>query len=433
MLPEHSPLALHRQALAEGRATPSSIAEEVIAHANSNAGRNTYIGFDPEAVRRRAETLDPAAPLYAVPISLKDLFDLAGTVTSSGSAFYAGITPPAAQDSAIAASLKQSGALITGKTNLHPLAYGLTGENPDYGDCLQPRDAGLLTGGSSSGAVASVQEGSALAAIGTDTGGSVRIPAALSGLCGFRASHSLPSLWPEAWSGGVPLSPSFDTLGIFTRDPRDLAPIAEVLFHLPQTSPGTRPRRIGCIPASFTSDCAPEVLAAYAAWKQCLAANGAILADFDPAGWSASREIYAAIQASEAAAIHRRHMPQLEASLEPGITQRLHMGAALTEPDLDSLRSRHAHFRAAVAAQLAPFDFLILPSAPLTRLPAGQEYTQARAGILRYTTPFSLAGLPVVTLPGELLDPAFFGTGIQLAAPQLEDSVLLAFSASLRI
>ena len=174
------------------------------------------------------------------------------------------------------------------------------------------------------------------------------------------------------------------------------------------------------------------MLAAYAAWKQCLTANGAVLADFDPSGWSSSHEIYAAIQASEAAAIHRRHMAELEPTLEPGIVQRLRMGAALTDPDLDSLRSRHAHFRAAVASQLAPFDFLMLPSAPVSRLPAGQDYTQARAGILRYTTPFSLAGLPVVTLPGELLDPAFFGTGIQLAAPQLEDAALLAFTGTLR-
>jgi Asp-tRNA(Asn)/Glu-tRNA(Gln) amidotransferase A subunit family amidase len=248
-------------------------------------------------------------------------------------------------------------------------------------------------------------------------------------------------MWPEAWAGGVPLSPSFDTLGIFTRDPRDLAPIAQALFHLPAAAAPSHPR-IGCIPASFTTDCAPEVLAAYAAWKQCLAANGAILADFDPAGWNASTEIYAPIQASEAYAIHKRYLPQLEPTLEPGIVQRLRMGAALTPPDLDSLRSRHAHFRAAIAAQLAPFDFLMLPSAPIARLPgrlpAGQDYAQARAGILRYTTPFSLAGLPVVTLPGELLPsekpgPDFFGTGIQLAAPQLEDAALLAFTAALQV
>ena len=108
------------------------------------------------------------------------------------------------------------------------------------------------------------------------------------------------------------------------------------------------------------------------------------------------------------------------------------MGSSLTDDDLDSLRSRHAYFRAAVAAQLAHFDFLMLPSAPINRLPAGQDYTAARAGILRYTIPFSLAGLPVVTLPGELIG-APLGTGIQLAAPQLQDASLIALAAGLTI
>ena len=84
--------------------------------------------------------------------------------------------------------LRAAGAVIVGKTHLHPLAYGITGENPEFGDCVQPRDSGALTGGSSSGAAASVQEGSAVAAIGTDTGGSIRAPAALCGLAGYRAT-----------------------------------------------------------------------------------------------------------------------------------------------------------------------------------------------------------------------------------------------------
>ena len=124
--------------------------------------------------------------------------------------------------------------------------------------------------------------------------------------------------------------------------------------------------------------------------------------------------------------------PSLEPTLDPAIVQRLRFGLTLTDPDVDSLRSRHLHFRAAIAGLLAQFDFLLMPSAPLNRLVAGDDHTAARMGILRYTTPFSLAGLPVVTLPGELLG-APLGTGIQLAAPQLEDSALIAFAASLTL
>ena len=207
MLPSLSPLTALQNALAEGALTPVDIAEDVIAHANGNASQNTYTHLDPAALLREAAALQPGGELYAVPISLKDLFDLAGTVTSAGTRFYAGHNPPATSDSAVASALKQAGCLIPGKTHLHPLAYGVTGQNPDFGDCLQPRDPTLLTGGSSSGAAASVQEGSALAAIGTDTGGSVRIPAALCGLVGFRASRSITTFFPELWRGGMHLAP----------------------------------------------------------------------------------------------------------------------------------------------------------------------------------------------------------------------------------
>jgi Asp-tRNA(Asn)/Glu-tRNA(Gln) amidotransferase A subunit family amidase len=429
MLTGPSPLATLKTALADGSTTPLAIAEDSIAHANANAGHNTYIHFDPDALLRQAETLPAGTPLYGVPISLKDLFDLQGTITTGGSSFYAAQHAPATADSAIASALKASGALITGKTHLHPLAYGLTGENPDFGDCTQPRDSTLLTGGSSSGAVASVQEGSALAAIGTDTGGSVRIPAALCGLAGFRASLGLPALFPGLWSGGLALAQSFDTVGLFTRDPRDLAPIGQTLFRIPEAGAPKSPR-IGCVPISFAADANADCLAAYEAWKQHLEKAGATIVDFDPIGWDSALEIYAAIQAQEAFLIHRRYLDALEPTLEPRIAQRLRWGQSLTQHDIDSLRSRHAYFRAAVARQLAQFDFLMLPSAPVNRLLVGADYTEARAAILRYTTPFSLAGLPVVTLPGEIIG-APFGTGVQLAAPQLEDGVLLAFAANL--
>ena len=430
MLPRQSPLTALRTALAEGKTTPAAIAANCAAKANGNASHNTYIHFDSAELAREAAVLKPGGPLFGIPISVKDLFDQVGTRTSAGSRFYEELNPPAASDSSVVKRLKEAGCLITGKTNLHPLAYGLTGENPDYGNCLQPRDPHVLTGGSSSGAVASVQEGSALAAIGTDTGGSVRIPAALSGLVGYRASHSLPSLWQGQWMGGVHLSPSFDTLGFFVRDPRDIPPIAQALFHIPR-GPIPEEPRIGCLSTSFAADANRDCLEAYEAWKMRFQTAGAELIDFDPNGWQTTTEIYAGIQASEAAAIHRRHFDKLLPTLDPAIAQRLRWGASLSEPDVESLRSRQSYFRLAIAALLAQFDFLLMPSAPVNRLPVGADYTAARTAILRYTTPFSLAGLAVVTLPGELIG-APLGTGVQLAAPQLEDGMLLSYVASLR-
>ena len=130
--------------------------------------------------------------------------------------FYRDRDGKATRDSWLVERLRASGAVIVGKTHLHPLAYGITGENPEYGDCAQPRDSGGLTGGSSSGAAASVQEGSAVVAIGTDTGGSVRAPAALCGLAGYRAT-----LGRGNWRGGAHLAESFDTFGWLFRDLED--------------------------------------------------------------------------------------------------------------------------------------------------------------------------------------------------------------------
>src|SRR5262249_24755819 len=146
---------------------------------------------------------------FGLPVSLKDCFDLEGFTTTVGTRFYAERNAKAKRDAVVAARLREQGAVIVGKTNLHPLAYGITGENPDFGDCVQPLNRSLLTGGSTSGGAASVQEGSAVAAIGTDTGGSIRVPAALCGLAGYRASIGLA--WDrKLWSGGVHLAQSFD-------------------------------------------------------------------------------------------------------------------------------------------------------------------------------------------------------------------------------
>src|SRR5277367_5657742 len=155
--------------MATGEVTPREVTEQALSRANSNAERNVYIALDAEKALREAEELPArfrgmARPtLYGLPVSLKDLFDLQGFPTSCGSRFYAESGGVAVEDSAVAARLRSQGAVIVGKTHLHQLAYGITGENPDYGDCLQPDAPQWLTGGSSSGAAASVMEGSALA------------------------------------------------------------------------------------------------------------------------------------------------------------------------------------------------------------------------------------------------------------------------------
>src|ERR1700747_429345 len=258
---EASPLEKLRAEILNGATSPGELAERALKNANQNAGRNVYISRDENWTPREADRIQnefskdefpskERPPLFGFPISLKDCFDLAGFRTTAGTRYYAEKNEIAREDSAVAKRLHAQGAVITGKTNLHPLAYGITGENPDFGDCLQPADATLLTGGSTSGGAASVQEGSAVAAIGTDTGGSIRVPAALCGLVGYRASVELARN-RGLWTGGVHLSQTFDTLGWIFRDLRDVPRLAEGLFGLKVTEKPSPLVRVGATAGDF--------------------------------------------------------------------------------------------------------------------------------------------------------------------------------------
>jgi Asp-tRNA(Asn)/Glu-tRNA(Gln) amidotransferase A subunit family amidase len=426
-----SPLASLREALASSDTDLHTVVTQAATKANSNASHNTYLTLLTDKSLRRAEQLpslfpDAKArpPLYGIPISIKDCFDVAGTVTTYGSRFYAEINPIAAKNSWVAQRLFDAGTIIPGKTHLHQLAYGITGENADYGDSLQPRDAALLTGGSSSGGAASVQEGSALAAIGTDTGGSVRVPAALCGLAGYRSSHGV-SRGEERWSGAAHLAPSFDTLGLLFRDLRDGPALACAIFDIP-TTPAPTQIRIGYVGDDFLHDCEPEVLDAFASRKQHLLHQGATLTRIDTTFWADSLEIFSHIQASEAAAIHRGHYQHFE----PAIAERLAWGASITPEQLDALHKRLKLFRSQMSQLFQQVDLLLVPCAPVSKLYAGHDQSKIRPTILRYTTPISLAGLPAVTLPGEHIGAAF-GTGMQLVAAPMQDATLLAFAATL--
>jgi Asp-tRNA(Asn)/Glu-tRNA(Gln) amidotransferase A subunit family amidase len=426
-----SPLASLRHAFASSDADTHAIATQATAKANSSASHNTYIALQTPESLQRAEQLsslcsnaDARPSLYGIPISIKDCFDVEGTVTTCGSRFYAQFNPVATKNSWVAQRLLDAGAIIPGKTHLHQLAYGITGENTDYGDSLQPRDATLLTGGSSSGAAASVQEGSALAAIGTDTGGSVRVPAALCGLAGYRSSHGV-SRGEERWAGAAHLAPSFDTLGLLFRDLRDGPALANAIFDIAFSSVPSRPR-VGCVAEDFLHDAEPEVLEAYAAWKQHLTQLGATLTPIDTNFWSDSVEIFSHIQASEAASIHRG----LYQHFEPAIAERLAWGASITTEQLDAFHKRLALFRQKMSLLFQQVELLLVPCAPVSKLHAGHDQSKIRPAILRYTTPISLTGLPAVTLPGEHISAAF-GTGMQLIAAPMQDASLLAFAATL--
>jgi Asp-tRNA(Asn)/Glu-tRNA(Gln) amidotransferase A subunit family amidase len=425
-----SPLQRLRAAIDSGKTTPKAVAEQALARANSNAGKNVYLSLDPKKVLSEVSALpaqfgaDPKPPFYGLPISLKDCFDLADFSTTCGSRFYAKHNGVAHQNSAVAERLVSQGAVIVGKTHMHPLAYGITGENPDYGDCVQPKNAQWLTGGSSSGGAASVQEGSAVAAIGTDTGGSIRVPAALCGLAGYRASIDLAHE-RDLWRGGMHLAPSFDTLGWLFADLRDGPLLAQALFSIDIPAHAETRVRIGCPAPEFLQDCEPAVLDAFTKWQRRLSELGAEIVPFDSVFWDEAMDIYAPIQAHEAAAIHAESTDGDFSVFEKSIAERLAWGESIAPSAVDQFRRRHRIFRDRMDGLLRGHDFLISPCAPVCHLLAGADHNNTRRAILRHTTPASLGGIPVITLPAES------GAGVQLMSARGSDACLLAYAANL--
>lgn len=424
-----------REALRAGNLTPRDAVGQALDRANSNAGHNVYLSLDSAGALREAEALpsrfdvaERRPLLYGLPVSLKDCFDLAEFKTTDGTRFYAERNAAAAEDSAVATRLRSQGAVIVGKTHVHPLTYGITGENPDYGDCVQPKRPGCLTGGSTSGGAASVQEGSAVAAIGTDTGGSIRVPSALCGLAGYRASIQLAQE-RKLWHGAIHLAPSFDTLGWIYSDLRDGPLLGEALFGIApnETSESVpcRRLRVGVVSESFLDDCEPQVLHVFRVWQDRLRAAGAELTEIDVNWWNDAMHIFAPIQAHEAAAIHAPATGGDFSVFESSIAERLTWGASIPPAKIEVVRHRHDVFRVQVDAILLEHDYLVLPCAPSTCLKVGADHSQTRSIILRYTVPMSLAGTPVVTLPADI------GAGVQLVAARGADARLLAYSAQL--
>jgi aspartyl-tRNA(Asn)/glutamyl-tRNA(Gln) amidotransferase subunit A len=357
---------------------------------------------------------DGRATIWGLPVSVKDCFDLAGAPTSCGVHYYRDLHGVAEQDSWLVKQLRGAGAAIVGKSHLHPLAYGITGENPEFGDCLQPGDSSALTGGSSSGAVASVMEGSAVAAIGTDTGGSVRVPASLSGLAGYRAS-----LGRGDWQGGAHLAESFDTMGWLFRDLED-ASLLSFPFAPDKAAPAAPFSRFATVSDTFLDDCEPAIVESFHTTIRELEMLGLERRIVDPAWWADSREIFVPIQAWEAARLHAGSFEHFE----PSIRERLEKGAGISPAELSALRERHDEFRSRMNDLFAANELVMLPCAPVAKLTAGADHSKTRIRLLRYTTPFSLAGVPTVAIPCE-------PGGMQLAAGHGRDEQLLNLASQL--
>ncbi len=355
-----------------------------------------------EALAGAFSAAPPGSPLRGVPYFAKDLFDVAGLPTFAGSSFLPEVRPEGGRTSAIIRELAAAGAVLAGKTQLFEFAWGLTGENAHYGDCDHPGFPGRTSGGSSSGSAAAVAAGVVPFAIGTDTGGSVRVPAAFCGIFGYRG---VPG---DAWmADAVPLAPSFDTAGWFTRNAPDMARAVEALVGL---RPGERDPA-GCYLEMPGLD--PEVAVACRAAAEGLArpadasTRGELLAKFAPAA-----EIYGVLAGLESWRIHRKWAEKHRARYGPLVQDRLDRARAVSQAQLAAVQpSREALLIAWTKFFLAN-DFLVMPATPFPALAKADCVPANRLRMLGLTTPASLAGLPVLTIPVPL--PSGMSAGLQV-------------------
>lgn len=356
---------------------------------------------------------DSGQPLGRVPYFAKDLFDTAGVPTAAGSTFLPQERASGTRDGALVAALARAGAVLAGKTHLHEFAYGITGENPHHGDCHRPGFPGRTTGGSSSGSAAAVAAGIIPLALGTDTGGSVRVPSAFCGLHGLRLSPGEPWI-----ADAVPLAPTCDTAGWFTAGAEDLAVVIEAL--LPPAWAAERPvRGRSWAPAGLD----PEVAAAFATAAGQLAEPAErSLAEGLAAGFAPALAAYHTLVSAEAWAWHRGWFARRAGEYDPNVRQRLENAARVTPEQVAAARAATEGVRSVWRDYFRTHDFLVLPATP-TPAPTKAECTpELRNRIIQLTAPASLGGQPVLSLPVAL--PGGLTTGLQVIVPDHRSPVL---------
>jgi aspartyl-tRNA(Asn)/glutamyl-tRNA(Gln) amidotransferase subunit A len=369
----------------------------------------TVLGDQARQDARRADAEIAAGrwrgPLHGVPISLKDLIDLSGVATTAASRVLEGHV--ARTDAVVVARLREAGAVFLGKCNLHEFAYGTTCEDSAFGPVRNPWDTGRSAGGSSGGSAAAIVSGMGLASIGTDTGGSIRIPAAACGCVGLKpTSGELPV------DGIVPLSWTLDHVGPLARSVAD----AWLLYHVmagtlpPPALPVGRVTAadlgLGLLKPYFLDVLDDDVSAAFEEACARLIDAGAGLADRAVADAADTPTVYLHMQLPEASAYHA---PMLEAHPElytPPVRQRLEMGRFVLGEDYGRARLGARVLAAEVDAALAGVDALVLPTLPIVApllgansLTIGGAKHPVRTLMLRLTQLFDVTGHPAVTIP----------------------------------
>jgi len=409
----------------EGRASATETVRQALgAIDRTDPSLNAFVCVHRERASEGAARVDAGiaagsttAALAGVPIAVKDNFDEAGVVCSVGSRAYADRIPN--RDAGAVARLRGAGAVLVGRTNMHELADGVTSENPHYGPVHNPWDTACHPGGSSGGSAAAVASGSVLAALGTDTGGSVRIPASLCGVVGFKPTRGTVPL-----DGVVPLSTTLDHVGPIAASVGDCAALWRALVGIADPPAHDRPRRVGVLDG-FAVDADGPVGECFDHAVGLLESMGCRATPVHLPGLSSGIRLLAQIYGPEFARTHADTLArrpedfgdEVRADLQRGLRADPSRRAAALQGMLDLARE--------AASAMKGVDAFVCPTTPHPARPIGSAdpFTY-----MTFTCPFNLTGQPAISVPMGLAGP--LPVGLQIVGRIGGDADVLALAAA---
>ena len=432
--------------------SPVEVAEAALARIDAlNPRLNAFCLVTPEVALRAAREAEiavvkgePIGPLHGVPVSLKDVISTKGIGTTGGSRLFAGVVPE--EDAVAVGRLRAAGAVILGKTNTSEFGHKAVTDNPLFGVTRNPWNLELTPGGSSGGAAAAVASGLGPVALGTDGGGSIRIPAAFCGVYGFKPS----------W-GRVPQYPSFpgwehlSVTGPITRTVRDAALVLDVIAGDDDRDRHALPREAG----SYVEACDEEVKGLHVAWTpdlgyatvdpRVLAACENAAAEFEALGchvevvnpgWEDSEEIFRTIVAAQFYAHWSDHLPAQESELDPTFVKFIRRGGAVSAREYVLAMDRVRAYWHEAQTFLARFDLLLTPTVAVAPFGATERPPREIAGRevsvlgwMPFTFPFNLTGQPAASVPAGVTDDGL-PVGLQIVGRRNADRTVLAASAA---
>ncbi|RJG06038.1 amidase [Noviherbaspirillum cavernae] len=374
----------------------------------------------------RAKSID-LSPLAGLPVSIKDLFDVAGETTLAGSVVRKD-APPATADAPAVKRLRQAGAAIIGKTNMTEFAFSGVGLNPHYGTPANPADRQVarIPGGSSSGAAVSVASGMCVAGLGSDTGGSIRIPAALCGLVGFK-----PTARRVPTAGALPLSSTLDTVCAMTRSVDDCILIDSIIADAPLSIPNLPLSALRlAVPQTVVLDALePHVAASFSATLSRLSNAGASIVNA-PLSLLAEAADMNRFSGVEAFAWHREILATREAEYDFRVAKRIKLGATMSAADYIDLHAKRRNWIARMDQSLAPFDAIIMPTVPMVAPPIAEleesedAFFKTNGLLLRNPSIINLLDGCAISLPCHAA--GTLPVGLMIAGPAMTDSRVLA-------